>query len=461
MHGHFDSQRKYTLAHDRRFAASADHLLFEGVDLTLLPARFGSPLYVYSAPEIRRNIAEIRDAFAEHPATRICYASKACSLLAVLQVVRETGISIEANSANEIRRCLAAGFRGDQIVYNGVVKREEELEFAIAQQLHAINVDSEEELAAIDRISRRLGQTARVCIRVEPNVKADTHEGLMTAYRAKSGIDLADAERVCRAVLDMPRVTLCGLHMHVGDQVPDAQPFGLATRVLVNAARDLETALGIRFSMINVGGGIPTPYRYATDQGGGGPENMQPQIGAAEFARAVLAEVRAWRTDIEVCIEPGRKVVGSAAVLLTTLVNGKSKTLHAEDGSVEGQVLWRMLDAGFNAVPDYKDWYFYVYNASRATQVHDLAVKLGGPLCDGGDWFRHGPLGEQFLLPADSAPGDVVVFLDVGAYQLENQTNYNAQPRSAAVLIDRAGQYRLVRRQERFDDMLRLERDLS
>ncbi|MBV8678911.1 MAG: hypothetical protein JO338_00525, partial [Aquitalea sp.] len=329
------------------------------------------------------------------------------------------------------------------------------------QQLHAINVDSEHELHAIDRISRQLQIPVRICLRVEPNVKAATHEGLMTAFRAKSGVDLADAERICRQTLDMPYVTLCGLHMHVGDQVPDAEPFAAATRVLVECARNLEAVLGLRFDMINVGGGIPTPYRYASDRGLGGPDNMQPQIGADEFAAAVIREVHAWRDDIEICIEPGRKVVGSAAVLLTRMVTAKDKTLLREDGSVEGRVRWCMLDAGFNAIPDYKDWYFYVYNASRIADSHQQAVKLGGPLCDGGDYFRHGPLGEQFLLPSDSSVGDVLAFLDVGAYQLENQTVYNAQPRSAAVLIDTAGRYRLVRRQETFSDMLLLENGLQ
>jgi len=461
MHHDFDSQRQYTLQHDRRLSAAGQQLQCEGVDLPALTAEFGSPLFVYSAPEIRRNIAEIQQAFAAHAATRICYASKACSLLAVLQVVREAGISIEANSANEIRRCLAAGFAGGDIVYNGVVKRDEELEFAIRQQLHAINVDSEHELHAIDRISRQLQMPVRICLRVEPNVKAATHEGLMTAFRAKSGVDLADAERICRQALDMPYVTLCGLHMHVGDQVPDAEPFAAATRVLVECARNLEAVLGLRFDMINVGGGIPTPYRYASDRGLGGPDNMQPKIGADEFAAAVIREVHAWRDDIEICIEPGRKVVGSAAVLLTRMVTAKDKTLLREDGSVEGRVRWCMLDAGFNAIPDYKDWYFYVYNASRIADSHQQAVKLGGPLCDGGDYFRHGPLGEQFLLPSDSSVGDVLAFLDVGAYQLENQTVYNAQPRSAAVLIDTAGRYRLVRRQETFSDMLLLESGLQ
>lgn len=460
MHQYFDMQRRHTLANDRRFCAKKNHLHFENIDLHEIAAHYPSPLFIYSVPEIHRNIEEIRAAFKGHPNTKICYAMKACSLLEILRSVREAGICVDANSANEIKRCLAVGFKGADIVYNGVVKRTEELEFAILKKLHAINVDSEYELEQIDAISSRLRIEARVCIRVEPNVKASTHEGLITAYRAKSGVDLAEARRICFKAHQMPFVKLCGLHMHVGDQVPDAEPFRDATRVLVNIAREIEQESAIKFEMINVGGGIPTPYHYLQDRGNGGPENMRPQIGAHEFAEAIISEVHQWRSDIEICIEPGRKIVGSAAVMLTRIESKKHKTLLSEDGRVEGEVDWRMLNAGFNHIPDYKDWYFYVYNASRAEEAHDQVVRLGGPLCDGGDYFRHGPMGEHYLIPNKSDVGDVLVFLDVGAYQLENQTVYNGHPRAAVALIDYFHQIRLIRRQETFEEMLSLEVDL-
>lgn len=460
MHTIYDQQREATLKQDRRFSVHNGHLAFEGVDLPALAVEYGSPLFVYSAPEIQRNIAEIQQAFAAHPDTKICYASKACSLISVLKVVKGTGISIEANSANEIRKCLDAGFVGGDIVYNGVVKSPEELEYAIGQDLFAINVDSAFELSLIDAISRRLQRTVRVCIRVEPNVKANTHEGLFTAYRAKSGIDMVDAEPVCREAMAMPFVTLCGLHMHVGDQVLDVAPFSAATKILVSEVRRLEESLGIKFELINVGGGIPTPYRYATDRGLGGPDNMQPQFGPREFAEAIISEVQAWRKDITLVIEPGRKVVGSAAVMLTRISGHKRKTLFRDDGSIEGYVNWIMVNAGFNVIPDYKDWYFYVYNASKISEAHSNQVKIAGPLCDGGDYFRHGPLGEMFLLPPSSTEGDIAVFFDVGAYQLENQTVYNAHSRSAAVLITGPGQARLARRADTYADLLSLEAGL-
>jgi diaminopimelate decarboxylase len=461
MQQYFDAQRRYTLVHDRRFCAKKNHLHFDNVDLHEIAAHYPSPLFIYSASEIHRNIEEIRDAFKDHPNTKICYAMKACSLLEILRSIRDAGICVDANSANEIRRCLAVGFKGSDIVYNGVVKRTEELEFAIQQKLHAINVDSEYELEQIDAISRRLKIETRVCIRVEPNVKASTHEGLITAYRAKSGVDLAEAKRICFKAMHMPFVKLCGLHMHVGDQVPNAQPFRDATRVLVNSAREIEQESAFKFEMINVGGGIPTPYRYQQDQGNGGPENMQPQIGAREFAQAIISEVHQWRRDVEICIEPGRKIVGSAAVMLTRIESKKHKTLLSEDGKMEGEVDWRMLNAGFNHMPDYKDWYFYVYNASRVDELHDQPVRLGGPLCDGGDYFRHGPAGENYLIPAQSDVGDVLAFLDVGAYQLENQTVYNGHPRAAVAFIDHFHQIRLIRRQETFEEMLSLELDAN
>ena len=151
MQQDFDAQRRYTLTNDRRFFAKNNHLHFDNVDLTEIAARYPSPLFIYSASEIHRNIEEIRSAFKDHPTTKICYAMKACSLLEILRSIRDAGICVDANSANEIRRCLAVGFKAADIVYNGVVKRTEELEFAILQKLHAINVDSEYELEQIDR----------------------------------------------------------------------------------------------------------------------------------------------------------------------------------------------------------------------------------------------------------------------------------------------------------------------
>jgi len=455
----YNQIRCQTLSSDRRFGVRDGHLLFEGCDLHQLAKKYGTPFYVYSSPEINRNIEEIRTAFAAHAKTRIFYASKSCSVMSVLQTIRAAGICAEANSKYEVRKCLEIGFRGDQIVLNGVVKTPDDLEYAISNDLYLINVDSMVELNLIDQISRRLKKIVNVCIRVEPNVPSATHAELVTAFHAKSGFDLEQAEEVCRKALDMQYVKLKGLHMHVGDQVPESEPFAKATRVLVEEMRRLEGVLNIRFELINLGGGIPTPYKY--DEANGNPltDNMYAGITAQDFANALIGEVHKWRSDIEICIEPGRKVTGSAAVLLSELVCEKRKTNYNVDGSIECLVDWKFIDAGYSVMSDgqHYDWFFYVYNASRIDQPHVQPVKLAGPLCDGGDYFHIGVDSELFLLPPDSALGDVVVFLDAGAYTIESQTVYNNRPRTAVVMLDENGDDRLIRREDRYEDMVQYD----
>lgn len=346
-----------------------------------------------------------------------------------------------------------------QIVFNGVVKKPEDLEYAIDNELYLINVDSLYELDHIDEISRRLKKTANVCVRVEPNVPSATHAELVTAFHAKSGLDLEQAEETCRRILQMPYVKLRGLHMHVGDQVPESEPFAKATKVLVDESRRLEEVLGIKFDLINVGGGIPVPYKYDEENGDPLKDNMYAGITAQDFADAVIREVHKWRTDVEICIEPGRKVTGSAAVLLTDVSCEKRKTNYDLEGNVECHVEWKFVDAGYSVLSDSQhfDWFFYVYNASRITEPHDQYIKLAGPLCDGGDYFHMGVKGEEFLLPHDTQIGDVVVFLDAGAYTIESQTVYNNRPRTAVVMIDNQGKDRLIRREDTYEDMVKYD----
>ncbi|WP_392449590.1 diaminopimelate decarboxylase family protein [Edwardsiella piscicida] len=455
----YNQLRHNVIEHDRRFSARGGKLCFEGQDVTALAKKYGTPFYVFSEAEIVRNIREIEQAFSAHPNTKTFFASKTCSVMGVLQAIRDAGICAEANSQYEVRKCLEVGFRGDQIVFNGVVKKPEDLEYAIANDLYLINVDSLYELDHIDAISRRLKKTANVCVRVEPNVPSATHAELVTAFHAKSGLDLEQAEETCRRILAMPYVHLRGLHMHVGDQVPEAEPFAKATRVLVDESRRLEQVLGITFDLINVGGGIPVPYKYDEENGDPLKDNMYAGITAQDFADAVISEVHKWRTDVQICIEPGRKVTGSAAVLLTEVACEKRKTNYDVDGNVECHVEWKFVDAGYSVLSDSQhfDWFFYVYNASRITEAHDRYIKLAGPLCDGGDYFHVGVKGEEFLMPHDTAIGDVVAFLDAGAYSIESQTVYNNRPRTAVVMIDRQGNDRLIRREDSYEDMVKYD----
>ncbi|MCO6546494.1 MAG: diaminopimelate decarboxylase [Gilliamella sp.] len=452
----YNKLRTDLVTKDRRFSAESGKLCFDGVNLEELAKKYPTPFYVFSEKEIDRNVQEIKEAFKAHPKTKIFYASKTCSVMGVLKAIKDAGIYAEANSMFEVRKCLDIGFPGSQIVFNGVVKKPMDLEFAIQNDLYIINVDSLYELDIIDEISRRLKKVANVCVRVEPNVPSATHAELVTAYHAKSGIDLEQAEETCRRILEMPYVHLRGLHMHVGDQVPESEPFAKATKVLVDESRRLEEVLGIKFDLINVGGGIPVPYKYDEENGNPLEDNMYAGITAKDFADAVISEVHKWRNDVEICIEPGRKVTGSAGVLVTEVACEKRKTNYDLDGNIEEHVEWKFVDAGYSVLSDSQhfDWFFYVYNASKINETHDEYIKLAGPLCDGGDYFHVGVKGEEFLMPKDTQIGDIVAFLDAGAYTIESQTVYNNRPRTSVVMIDKEGKDRLIRREDTYEDMV-------
>ena len=450
----FNETKTNILQKDRRFTSKNNHLHFEGVDLTEVGKKYPTPFYVYSEKEIIRNIDEIKDAFKSHPNTKIFYASKACSVMKVLRIVKESGICAEANSIYEVKKCLEIGFSGNQIVFNGVVKKKEDLEYAIKNDLYLINVDSFFELELIEEITNRLKKVANVCVRIEPNVSSPTHPGLITAYHAKSGIDLQDAEKMCKKILKMEYVHLKGLHMHVGDQVPTAEPFELATAIMVKEAARLEKVLEIKFELINVGGGIPVPYKYGN--GDALEDYLYGGIDSYDFANVIIKEVHKWRKDIEICIEPGRKVVSSAGVLLTTLSCEKTKTNYDENNNVQDIVNWKFVDVGYSILSDslHFDWYFNLFNASNIDTEYNDWFKVAGPLCDGGDYFHQGVDGEFYPLPKDTKFGDVLAFIDAGAYVIESQTVYNNRPRTAVALINKEGQVELIRREDNYADLV-------
>jgi diaminopimelate decarboxylase len=280
----------------------------------------------------------------------------------------------------------------------------------------------------------------------------------VAAYNVKAGVDLKDAEIMCRTALASPWINLRGLHLHVGDQVPVAGPFALAVERVVDEAMRIEKSLGIEFELIDIGGGIPTKYKYET--GNAELDNFYGGITPDDFAQAVLGKIEAWRPGIQICTEPGRKVVGSASALLTFIGAEKTKTVHDLDFNVVDRVHWMFVDAGYSLLADslHFKWFYTVLNASRADDECDRWVKLAGPLCDGGDYYHQGIDGEFFPVPKATAPGDVVVFLDTGAYSIESQTTYNGYPRTAVYLINKKGEAELIRREDSYEDLIRNEK---
>lgn len=455
--------------------ARQGRLQLDGLDLVALAETRGTPLFVYSARRLTATAERQLKAFTDrHPATTLAYASKACSSLQVLRLLRELGLAVEVNSGGELFKARAAGFADAKIVFNGVAKDEAEIAAALSPPIKAINVDSLFELERIAAVARRLGRTANIALRLVPGVETATSPGNRTGTEAsKFGIlesELGAALALLRR--EAAGLSLVGLHCHIGSQIAEAALYATAARRLGQQVRRIEQALGHRLAHVNLGGGFPLPYAYgpeAAQQGG----LFRPGLTVEEIAAAALPVVlREIGRPIEVILEPGRSLVGDAAVLLSRVENAKTR-----DGAQ-----WLFLDAGYNVLVEsytYK-WYYHAVTADRV-EAPLAPFRLVGPLCDNGDSFfdvdgertverlvAADPrladcrelldsllvrLPPQRLLAADSKPGDLIAFLDVGAYTLDQLTPNNGRPRPEVGLIDAEGRYGVMRRRDSLVDL--------
>jgi diaminopimelate decarboxylase len=451
------------------------HLAINGADALALVRQYDSPLFVFSEPRIASNINRLKSAAksVEHP-IRFFYASKANSNLAVLRTVLESGIDVEVNSGGELFKALRVGFRPDQIIFNGTSKSAGELDDAVSAGIYAINVDSIYEIGlvedAVKRAAAASGQPpkpARIALRLVPEIGTRSHLGLQTALlTSKFGISSSEVLQAFRRGLQNPElIHVCGIHIHVGSQTPDVEPFAEAFKSMWEHLVAIHRETGHTLEHINLGGGIPVNYLRDRSQADELPEHERDMLGAdlepaivlaealrvaRESARAVDAEHLLDKTTI--LLEPGRSVIADAGLVLTTVLNMKQRP---ETGDV-----WLLTDAGYNimlSMNNYK-WYYHTISATRAGDPHDSSYKVAGPLCDSGDVYfdieRCGRLPDYRRLPANVQPGEVLALLNSGAYSLAQMFHYNGRPLPAAVLVDNQGQAKLIRRRDTYEDLV-------
>lgn len=446
----------------------ANRLSVNGVDALQLAGQFETPLFVFSEPRIRHNIRRLQRAAEgqRHP-IKFCYASKANSNMAVLAAVRDAGIDVEVNSGGELYKALRVGFRPDQIIFNGTSKTDAELNEAVGAGIYSINVDSVYEIELIERAARAVGRRARVTLRLVPEIGTRSHLGLQTALlTSKFGISSADVPHAFRRAIEHPElIDLCGIHIHVGSQTPDVEPFAHAFRAMWEHLVAFHRETGHTLEHINIGGGIPVNYLRDSSQADQLPAHEREMLAAdlepaevldaslraaRELARAAQAEHLLDRVTI--LLEPGRSVIADAGLMLTTVRNIKRRP---ETGDV-----WLLTDAGYNlmlSMNNYK-WYYHLISASRAAAAHNAAYKVAGPLCDSGDVYfdieRGGRLPDYRLLPGDVAPNETLALLNCGAYSLSQMFPYNGRPLPAAVMVRDGARYDLIRRRDTYEDLL-------
>jgi diaminopimelate decarboxylase len=444
------------------------HLSVDGVSALDLASAYETPLFVFSEARIRYNINRLKEAArkVENP-IRFCYASKANSNMAILDVVRTSGIDIEVNSGGELFKALKVGFRPDQIIFNGTSKTPEELDQAVGAGILSINVDSVYEIGLVEDAARRKGTRANITLRLVPEIGTRSHLGLQTALlTSKFGISSSEVLSAFRRGLQNPDlIHVSGIHIHVGSQTPDVEPFAAAFKSMWEHLVTIHRETGHTLEHINLGGGIPVNYLRDKTQADQLPEHERDMLGADLEPSVVLIEaLRAARESARdagaehlldrftVLLEPGRSIIADAGLVLTTVRNIKERP---ETGDV-----WLLTDAGYNlllSMNNYK-WYYHLVSASRADAPVDGEYKVAGPLCDSGDVYfdieRGGRLPDYRRLPAQVNPGEVLALLNSGAYSLAQMFPYNGRPLPAAVLVHSDRKVDLIRRRDTYEDLI-------
>ena len=417
----------------------------EAVDLELAAEKHGTPLYVYSAGTILDHYRRLSTALGDLDHL-ICYAVKANSNRAVLRLLREAGAGFDIVSGGELYRVLAAGGEAARCTFAGVGKSREEIEFALAEGVFCFNVESEAELAYINRIAGAKGVRAPIALRVNPDVEAGSHKYVSTGRSEnKFGIALERVAAVYEAASRMQNIKIRGVQMHIGSQITDSQPFASAIAKIAPLVLELKERYAIEF--LSIGGGMGITYHSSLTSGSGDWWNSNA-AGAAphpltihDYATAILPPLR--QLSLRILLEPGRLLVGNAGVLLTRVRYLK----QAEEKK------FVIVDAGMNDLirPALYQSYHEIVPVREPRSSARESADVVGPVCESGDFFA-----QDRELP-EFHEGDLAAIMSAGAYGFVMASNYNSRPLPAEVLV-RGSDFVLVRERQTYADLIRGER---
>jgi len=425
-----------------------DRTLFcEDVPVPELAAQYGTPLYVYSQATLLHHLKQVQTAFAEANPI-ICYSVKANGNLSICRLMGQHGAGFDVTSRGEFERALKAGPSSAKIVFAGVGKTDAEIEFALKNGVFLFDVESEQELLTIGEVAKKLGVKANVALRVNPDLPPKTHVKTDTSVKGvKFGLDIENIVEVAKSVVGHPGLAVVGLHMHLGSPILKAEPYRQGAEkgvALIKAFR----AQGHEIKYLNMGGGFGINYRK---------DEAKP---ASAFAEVILPAVR--ETGCQLILEPGRFIVGNAAILVSRVLFTKStggKHYIIQDAAMNDLIrptlygsfhrIWPVHPAtavpvrpDVNGDPDDPDPFRPMPNCFKQDVV--------GPVCESGDY-----LAKDRPLPALQR-GDLLAVFSAGAYGMAMASNYNSRVRAAEVLVT-GRTHRLIRRRETFADLVACE----
>ena len=403
-------------------------LCAENVPLADIASRFGTPCFVYSRAAIESAYHEFRQACAGAD-VQICYAVKANSNLAVLNLLARLGAGFDIVSGGELERVLAAGGEAARTVFSGIGKSEAEMRHGLDAGILCFNVESEGELERLAHVAAQARKTARVSFRVNPDVDPKTHPYIATGLREnKFGVPFEKALPLYRKAAGLASIRVVGIDVHIGSQLTEIEPF-LAALDKVLALADSLAREGIAVEHLDLGGGLGIRYRDETPP------------SAREYARRLVERIG--KRALKILLEPGRALVGNAGVLLTRieyLKEGADKNFAIVDAAMNDLIRPALYDSWHDVLP--------VRRTEATARVYDIV----GPICESSDF-----LARDRKLAA--SPGDLLAIMSAGAYGLSMSSNYNSRPRAAEIMVDGAAVH-LVRARESIPDLFATERVL-
>lgn len=412
----------------------------EGVDLQALADTHGTPLYVYSQATILDHFRRLDAALSELDHL-ICYATKANSNLAVLNLLAKEGAGFDIVSGGELQRVQRAGGQAEKCTFAGVGKTRAEIELALREGIYCFNAESEAEVAFIDKVAGEMGVKAPVALRVNPNVDAKTHKYISTGKSEnKFGIDFAIIRDAYARAAALPNVTIRGLQMHIGSQLTSSDPFVEAVEKVAPLAAELKEQYGIEF--FSVGGGIGIVYENSLASGDpdwwSAKEDGEKPLTIEEYAERLVPMLKP--LGLRILLEPGRYMVGNAGAMITRI-------LYEKRGSAK---TFKIVDAGMNDLirPALYQGHHDIAPLKECTGGEGTeSVDVVGPVCESGDFFA-----QNREIPA-TEEGDYIAVLSAGAYGFVMASNYNSRPFPAEILVDGDAGH-VIRKRQSFDDLV-------
>src|SRR6201987_1505626 len=403
----------------------------EAVNLSDLATSVGTPFYCYSTATLERHYRVFADAFADEKAL-VCYAMKANSNQSVLRTLAKLGAGADVVSGGELKRALAAGIPPNKIVFSGVGKTEAELRAALSADILCINIESEPELELLSRLATEAGRTARISVRVNPDVDAGTHAKISTGKSGnKFGIPLEHAREVYARAAKLPGIEVTGADVHIGRQITDLSRMETAFRLLVEFVQDLR-ADGHTISHIDFGGGLGIPY-YMDREAPPGPD-----------AYAAMVKRVAHNLGCTLMFEPGRLIVGNAGILVARVIyvkHGEAKNFVIIDAAMNDLIRPTLYEAHHDILPV----------TQAAAGARSIVADVVGPVCESGDY-----LALDRTLP-ELRSGDLVAIMTAGAYGAVQAGTYNTRPLVPEVLV-KDDQYAIVRPRVDVDALIAMDR---